>query len=418
MKSKEVLFSILCITFLCIGIYILLSKKKESFSKQTEYYKYKIQINDDKKHIFVWSEYPTAKNTLHRTQSDYEVKEAEFRSHGNPAYLHLEKQDDSSFKIFTYIGETKHVKYQLVWSSKPAAENKVLRIEDGYEIKELEFRSKTDYTDSFIFEPKPDGSYKILSNDKKYQFVWSSKPASNNSEYRVNNYELREAELRSKTNYTDSFTIEPPLDTSMMSHKDNVVIVPDFKPHGKTINECIEKCKYKDIKPKDCLTICENCNDTQCEWVAEKLVPSKVLLRATPDVESVVFEWNAPHSQYNITKYILVLQLLGKTDEKQFYFPKSLQSTKNSFTIRNLDPTKKYEAYLISRNAVGESPPSNIVSFTPNPVKIINDSVSYRQVYPVDAYNSKEYEQIVNILTKPKSPGIDKIFKFKGQVVP
>jgi hypothetical protein len=161
-----------------------------------------------------------------------------------------------------------------------------------------------------------------------------------------------------------------------------------------------------------------DCNDTDCEWVKRKLVPSKTILYTNPDIESVIFKWSAPYSKYNLTNYSLVIQEKNNTDTKMIYYPKTLKSSINSYKVSELQPSKTYEAYLISSNIMGNSEPSNTVHFKPKSLTIQKSETSPRQAFSINAYDNNEYEKILNLLTKKKETENNrKVFKFNAHIL-
>jgi hypothetical protein len=192
-----------------------------------------------------------------------------------------------------------------------------------------------------------------------------------------------------------------------------------FKPRGQDINTCLDLCQNTDeCTHTNCYNHCMDCNDTDCEWVKRKLVPSKTILYTEPDIESVIFKWSAPYSKYNLTNYSLVIQEKNNTDTKMIYYPKTLKSSINSYKVSELQPSKTYEAYLISSNIMGNSEPSNTVHFKPKSVTIQKSETSPRQAFSINGYDDNEYEKILDLLTKKKETENNrKVFKFNAHIL-
>ena len=192
-----------------------------------------------------------------------------------------------------------------------------------------------------------------------------------------------------------------------------------FKPRGQDINTCLDLCQNTDeCTHTNCYNHCMDCNDTDCEWVKRKLVPSKTILYANPDIESVIFKWSAPYSKYNLTNYSLVIQEKNNTDTKMIYYPKTLKSSINSYKVSELQPSKTYEAYLISSNIMGNSEPSNTVHFKPKSLTIQKSETSPRQAFSINGYDDNEYEKILDLLTKKKETENNrKVFKFNAHIL-
>ena len=194
-----------------------------------------------------------------------------------------------------------------------------------------------------------------------------------------------------------------------------------FVAKGTTLEKCLKICNDKSetnhCKKEECSSKCMDCNTTNCDWVVKKLVPRKTIIEVKPAIESVTISWSAPYSKYYIQKYTLVIQQQNNPNTKELHFPKSLRSSLNTYTIRNLDPSKTYQVFLVSSNVMGNSQPSNIVSFKTLKPTVIKDDISYRQAYPVKPFDNDEYDTILNILTtKRENENNKKLFKLKAHI--
>ena len=167
-----------------------------------------------------------------------------------------------------------------------------------------------------------------------------------------------------------------------------------FKPKGQTKSECNDLCKQTDTKctASKCNKICNDCYDTDCEWVTNSLKPKQPKISVKSLVNGFRVSWQRPKTEYKIIKYTIVLQKTSDNEQKTFYFPINKGSVDVSYDIVELNPEEVYIIHAIATNRFGNSPISNKIIAKPlKKSKESNDTSEDKPVHELN-FQRGEYE--------------------------
>ena len=168
----------------------------------------------------------------------------------------------------------------------------------------------------------------------------------------------------------------------------------EFKPQGKSKSECNDICKESNpiCTPKICHKLCDECYDTNCQWVVNSLKPHQPKITAKPLVNAIEVSWQRPKTEYRIIKYTIVLQKTKDNEHKSFYFPISKGNTDIKYEIVDLDPEETYIIYAIATNRFGDSPISNKIIIQPLKKGVKKTDKGIKKPVHELAYQRGEYE--------------------------
>jgi hypothetical protein len=169
----------------------------------------------------------------------------------------------------------------------------------------------------------------------------------------------------------------------------------------------MDKCNLLDnnCDTEMCKKICEECQDTDCEWVVNKLKPSPLSIELLPIVHGAKVKFQHPVSDYRIHSYTIILQNKADMEQKSFLFPKGKDITETNvvYEIVDLNPSMEYIVYAYSTNRFGDSPMSNRISFKPRnkgkgpePKK----AAVHEMAYTHTQYNPADYKTVLEKILK------------------
>ena len=201
---------------------------------------------------------------------------------------------------------------------------------------------------------------------------------------------------------------ETNVDTEITSYKDmfkemaNLGKKCTFKPSGKTLLACKDRCNSIDRKKwggdkcteEKCEEICKECDDLDyCRWITESKEnidflkkPKSIFIKGYSLDSKIKITWiNA--SQPNITDYYISISERSKPSLRINFSSKS-ENGLNEFTIINLKNNVLYNIVLYSRNKFGVGQPSNNLKIIP---KKSNDEENEGSLTFDDSIENKIY---------------------------
>tara|TARA_A100001015_G_C14757014_1_gene619881 strand:- start:85 stop:810 length:726 start_codon:yes stop_codon:yes gene_type:complete len=180
----------------------------------------------------------------------------------------------------------------------------------------------------------------------------------------------------------------------------------------KNKRECVIECNKSKAKcnKQACRDLCNNCNDTRCEWVVNKLKPQKPQIYAEPFYKGLTISMQRPHSNYKITQYKLIVQKQSDPYHKTFYFPINTGRNEIKYNITDLDPRFTYTVYAIATNSFGDSFPSNTIVKKPLETKT-NTTVEHELSHESQQVDLNEYKDVLETVLAGKKIHTDKPFE-------
>lgn len=252
--------------------------------------------------------------------------------------------------------------------------------------------------------------------------------------FKILNNELNRDEICEMYNKCVSKETESKVDSEISSYKDmfremaNLGKQCNFKPRGKTLLACKDRCASKDRKKwggdkcteEKCDEICNECTDIDyCRWVQESKENLDFLKKPKPffikgyalDTKIKITWVNA--SQPDIIDYYISITERDRPSLRINFSSKS-ESGLNEFTIINLKNDVQYEIVLYSRNKFGVGQPSNKLKIIPkkdneedNETQMSFDDSMENKVYSVDGeiepsnnnnMSNNEYKNVLDFI--------------------
>jgi len=172
----------------------------------------------------------------------------------------------------------------------------------------------------------------------------------------------------------------------------------DYIPQGKTRDICVMDCKKVDNCNKNiCESICDKCSSNNCEWNKEvnyrldTFKPSRLKIKVFSGNKGIKLTWIKPLSEYPIDKYYIILSSQNHPsipDLLEIYILEE-QNDLIEYYIKGLENESIYTVFVLTKNKMVISDPSNIEVITPNKYSNINLDVEPTKVG--DSMSSQSY---------------------------
>ena len=142
-----------------------------------------------------------------------------------------------------------------------------------------------------------------------------------------------------------------------------------YIPNGETKDLCILKCKQTpNCNDLICNSMCNNCTSDKCKWTKEYRSKLNSFKSDAPQIKGFIgngaihLSWIKPYTEYPIEKYYIILQSGNLLEIFILEEYKDLVD----FYIKGLQNGTEYNIFVIAKNKIIISDPSNIVTIVPN----------------------------------------------------